>query len=138
MKKGYIAIHDADHRPPGENPRDEEEGGIASILVGTGHGQGQGHRGAGPVYGKTGDFSEHEIEFLTALAEQGGMAIERSRLIEQISKNINIFHDLAQRFNSSLDINTILDTLSQDLAHALGIKAVSGRLLDKEKRRSDS
>ena len=32
------------------------------------------------------DFSEKEIEFLTVLAEQGGMAIERAQLIERLTE----------------------------------------------------
>lgn len=82
---------------------------------------------------ETRQFSQDEIEFLTALAEQGGMAIEHARLLEKIRENTQLFHDLASNINATLDVRRIMHILSADVAEALGAKAASVRLLDKNK-----
>jgi GAF domain-containing protein len=80
----------------------------------------------------TRDFSRDEIEFLTALAEQGGMAIEHARLVEQIKKNTQLFHDMAAGINSTLDVKKIMHNLSAKMAEALEVKAASVRLLNED------
>jgi GAF domain-containing protein len=79
------------------------------------------------------DFSEKEIEFLTVLAEQGGMAIERAQLIEKLRNNTRIFLDMAASITASTDIKTILQTLTEDVAKAIGVKAATIRLLDENR-----
>ena len=54
------------------------------------------------------DFSPDEIEFLMALAEHRGTAIQRARLMERIRKNSMFFLDLSSSINSSLDVRKIL------------------------------
>jgi GAF domain-containing protein len=76
------------------------------------------------------DFSEREIEFLTVLAEDGGMAIEKAQLIEKLRNNTRIFRDIATHITASTDIKTILQTLTEDVAKAIGVKAATIRLLD--------
>ena len=79
------------------------------------------------------DFSEKEIEFLTVLAEQGGMAVERAQLIERLRNNARIFLEMASSITASTDIKTILQTLTEDVAKALGVKAATIRLLDENR-----
>jgi GAF domain-containing protein len=62
------------------------------------------------------------------------MAIEHARLVEQIRRNTDLFLNLSTNINSSLDIRDILDILTVDVARAFGVKAVSVRLLDREKK----
>jgi GAF domain-containing protein len=76
------------------------------------------------------DFSEREIEFLTVLAEQGGMFIEKAQLIEKLRNNTRIFRDIATHITASTDIKTILQALTEDVAKAIGVKAATLRLLD--------
>ena len=134
LKRGYIAVHDATKDSRIQSHEIKRAEGVASILV-------------VPVMVKdrligvlalyTAEpriFSNEEIEFLSALAEQGGMAIENARLVEQIRKNTKLFHDLSASMNSSLDVKKIMETMSVDIAGAFGIKAVTVRLLDKEKK----
>jgi len=78
------------------------------------------------------DFSKDEIDFLSALAEQGGIAIEQARLLGRIQKNATLFLDLASHINSSLDIKKILNNLTVDICQALGMKGAAIRLLDKD------
>lgn len=76
------------------------------------------------------DFSEKEIEFLTVLASGGGMAIERAALVEKLRNNTRIFLDMAKNIMASTDITTILQTLTEDVAKAIRVKAATLRLLD--------
>jgi GAF domain-containing protein len=70
--------------------------------------------------------------FLTALAEQGGIAIDRARLIEHIRRNSRLFHDLSAGINASLDFKQIIETLTVDLGHAFKARGVSVLLLDED------
>jgi GAF domain-containing protein len=79
------------------------------------------------------DFSEKEIELLSALAEQGGMAIQHARLVDQMRENTRLFLDLSTNINSSLDIKKIFHILSADIAETLRVKASSILLVDEEK-----
>ncbi|HWR67466.1 MAG TPA: GAF domain-containing protein [Desulfomonilia bacterium] len=133
MKKGYIAIHDATADPRVKTHELKKREGIASILVVPVIVKDK-VKGVLTLYTASPRiFSEDEIGFLTALAEQGGLAIERARLVTQITQNIRIFTSIAQGLNESLDIKVIMERLSVDMAGALGVKAVSVRLIDKEK-----
>lgn len=134
MKKGYIAIHDATADPQAQHREIKKKEGIASILVVPVMVKDR-VIGVLTLYTSTKrTFTADEIEFLKALAEHGGMAIERARLVDQITRNTEIFNNLALRINESLDIKTIMEHLSKDVAKALGIKAVTVRLLDKDKQ----
>ncbi len=132
LKGGYLAIKDATTDPRVENHDLKKAEGIASILdvpvmvrdkvIGV----------LALYTSDVRDFSGDEIEFLAALAEQGGMAIQRSRLLERIEKNSMLFLDLASNINSSLDVKKILHNLTVDLSEALGMKGAIIRLLNKE------
>ena len=134
MKQGYIAIHDATKDTRVKTHELKKKEGIASILVVPVMVK-ERVKGVLSLYtGKPRIFSQEEIQFLTALAEQGGLAIERARLIMQITRNIRIFTNIAEGLNESLDIKVIMERLSKDMARAMGVKAVSVRLIDKEKQ----
>jgi GAF domain-containing protein len=79
-------------------------------------------------------FSQGEIDFATAMAEQGGMAIEHARLFELIKKNTRLFLDLAVNINSSLNMKQVLDILTAQVAEALKVKASSILLINEDKR----
>ena len=79
------------------------------------------------------DFSHDEVDFLTALAEQGGMAIEQARLFDQLRENTRMILDLAAGINSSLDLKKIFHIVSADIAEVMKVKASSTLLIDKEK-----
>ena len=132
LKGGYLTIRDATTDPRVENHEAKKAEGIASLLdvpvmvmdkvIGV----------LALYTAEPRDFSTEEVEFLTALAEQGGMAIERARLLERIRSNSMLFLDLASAINSSLDVKKILNNLTVDLSEALGMKGVIIRLLNKE------
>jgi GAF domain-containing protein len=132
LKEGYLFARDATTDPRLENHEAKKAEGIASILdvpvMVRDHAI-----GVLALYtASPREFSETDIDFLSALAEQGGMAIERARLFERINRNSKLFFNLASNINSSLDIKNILHILTTDLGEALGIKGVSIRLLKKD------
>ena len=130
MKKGFIHYRDAVSDPRAENREQKKAEGIASVLVVPVKVKDQ-FIGTMALYtAEARDFSKPEIEFLTVLAEQGGMAIENAQLIEGMRKNAQIFLDVATKVISSLDVKEILQTLTRDVAKAMGVKAASIRLLD--------
>jgi len=132
LKNGYISIYDATTDDRIESHATKKEEGIASILVVPVlvHAS---PIGVLSLY--TEDprkFTENEIAFLTALAEQGGIAIDRARLIEHIRRNSRLFHDLSAGINASLDFKQIMNTLTVALGHSFKAKGVSVLLLDED------
>jgi GAF domain-containing protein len=132
MKEGYLHARDATTDPRLEHHKSKKAEGIASILIVPVLVKGKAIGVLSLYTLKPRDFSEEEIEYLTALAEQGGMAIEQARLIEKIRWNTKLFHDLATNINSTLDVKTIFQTLTADIAKGLGVKASSILLVDKD------
>lgn len=133
-EKGYLHSHDAASDPRLEDHEGKKAEGIASMLIVPV--KVMDHIiGALSLYtSDTRDFTKDEIDFLAALAEQGGIAIEKSRLVDQIRRYTRLFHDLAASINSSLDLKTIFKTLTEETAKALGVKASSILLINKEKK----
>ena len=132
LKGGYLAIKDATTDPRVENHEGKKAEGIASILDVPVTVK-EKAIGVLALYTATPrDFSQEEIDFLTALAEQGGMAIERTRLLDRIRNNSSLFLNLAANINASLDINRVLHILTADMCEALGMKGVMIRLLNKQ------
>lgn len=130
LKGGYLAFRDATKDPRLENPEAKKTEGIASILSVPVIVKDK-PIGVLSLYTNTPrDFSKDEIDFLSALAEQGGLAIEQARLFEQLRDNTRLFLDLTASINSSLDIKKILHILSADIAEALDVKAASILLID--------
>jgi GAF domain-containing protein len=132
LKGGYLSFYDATTDPRLENLEAKKAEGIASILsvpvmvkektIGILSLYTAEHR----------DFSKDEIDFLSALADQGGIAIEQSRLFERINQNSMLFLDLASNMNSTLDIKQVLHILTAEISEALEMKGVLIRLLNHE------
>jgi GAF domain-containing protein len=134
LKDGCISIYDATTDDRIENHTAKTEEGIASILVVPVlvH---DSPIGVLSLYtGKPRKFNKNEIAFLTALAEQGGIAIDRARLIEHIRRNSRLFYDLSAGINASLDFKQIIETLTVDLGHSFKAKGVSIMLLDEDQK----
>ncbi len=133
LKKGYMVVKDATKDPRIENPDAKKKEGIVSLLVIPVLVTGKTIGVLSLYTANPREFTEDEIAFASALAEQGGMAIEHARLLNRISDNIKIFLDLTTNINSSLELKTILQTLTEDVANAIGVKAASIRLLNDDR-----
>jgi GAF domain-containing protein len=132
LKGGYLSFYDATTDSRLENLAAKKTEGIASILTVPVMVK-EKTIGILSLYtAKHRDFSKDEIDFLSALADQGGIAIEQSRLFERINQNATLFLDLASSINSTLDILQVLHILTAETCEALGLKGVLIRLLNHE------
>jgi len=133
MKDGFIYYHDATTDPRLKNRDKKKAEGIGSILVVPAKVKGELIGVLAMYTSKIREFDKEEIEFLRVLAEQGGLAIENARLVEKLRSNTRLFLNLAANIAASLDIRAILQTLTEEVAKSLGVKAASIRLLNDEK-----
>ncbi|MGD8701968.1 MAG: GAF domain-containing protein [Desulfosarcina sp.] len=131
-KEGHLAFPDATTDPRLENHAAKKKEGIASLLTVPVRVQDRTIGVLSLYTGTRREFEPEEIEFLQALAEQGGMAIEKTRLLNRIEKNSMLFLELASNINSSLDIQQVLSNLTENICDTLGMKAALIRLLDED------
>lgn len=131
-KKGHLYISDATNDPDVEHHDAKKAEGIKSILVVPVIVRDKPIGLLALYTREVKKFSRKEIDFLTALASQGGRAIEHARLLERIQKNSLLFLELVSSINSSLDIEKILHILTTEICQALGMKGVSIRLLNED------
>jgi GAF domain-containing protein len=132
LKEGHLAFEDATKDPRLENHAAKAKEGIASILTVPVRVEDQTIGVLSLYTAKKRKFTGAEIEFLDALADQGGVAIEKTRLLERIQSNALLFLDLASAINSTLDIKEVLHTLTVKVSENLGMKGAALRLLDEE------
>lgn len=133
LKGGFLHIKDATTDPRVEHHDSKKAEGIASILDVPVMFKDKAIGVLALYTSSPKDFNADEIAFLTALAEQGAMAIEHARLLDRIRTNSMLFLDLAASINSSLDIRKILHILTAETCQALGMQGALIRL-----RRADS
>jgi GAF domain-containing protein len=133
LKTGFLSFRDATTDPRLENHDAKKADGIASILTVAVKVQSRTIGVLSLYTASQRDFARDEIDFLCALAEQGGMAIEKTRLLDRIRKNASIFLELTSSLNSSLDIKHILNDMTAKVSNALGMKGVDVRMLSQGK-----
>ena len=132
IKGGHLYIPDATSDPRVENHDMKKAEGIASILDVPVIVQDKAIGILALYTAKLRTFDQEEIDFMTALAEQGGRAIEYARLLDRTRKNSRLLLELIASINSSLDIRNILHSLTAETCKALGMKAVSIRLINED------
>ncbi len=132
LKNGHLAFEEATKDPRLENHDAKAKEGIASILTVPVRVKDQLIGILSLYTAKQRKFSAGEIEFLDALADQGGVAIEKTRLLERIQSNALMFLDLASSINSTFDIKQVLHILTATVCENLGLKGAAIRLLDED------
>jgi len=131
-KKGHLAFTDATSDPRLENHAAKKAEGIASLLTVPVRVQDRTIGVLSLYTAEKREFEPQEIEFLCALADQGGIAIENNRLHRRMQKNAMLFLGLAANINSSLDIHQVLNNLTVEICDKLGMRGAAIRLLDEE------
>ncbi|WP_419658621.1 GAF domain protein [Desulfosarcina variabilis str. Montpellier] len=129
---GYLDFTDATTDPRLENHDAKKAEGIASLLTVPVR---VSNRTIGVLSLYTGsrrEFNPEEIEFLQALADQGGIAIENNRLYQRMQKNAMLFLDLASNINSSLEIKEVFKNLTEIICYNLDMRGAAIRLLDED------
>jgi GAF domain-containing protein len=132
VNEGHLTFRDATSDPRLEHHDLKKAEGIASILSVPIRVKDKTIGILSLYTAETRDFETREIEFLSALADQGGMAIENARLFERVNRNAKLFHDLSTKINATLNIKAILQALTEETGRALGMKGVTTRLLNEK------
>ena len=132
-KKGHLFFADATSDPRLENHDAKKAEGIASLLTVPVTVKDRTIGILSLYTAEKREFNPQEIEFLRALAEQGGIAIENNRLHRRMHRNTMLFLDLTANINSSVDITDILNKLTVDICDKLGMKGAVIRLLDEDR-----
>ncbi len=72
-----------------------------------------------------GGWEKEDIEFVKAVADQVGLALENARLLEQTQKRAEREHlvaEITSKMRASNDPKEILETAKRELRQALGVK----------------
>lgn len=137
LKGNAIAIEDAADDTRIQYPAEAMQEGIKSILV-----------VPIPIRGKISGilrlltknkrkFDRHEIDFVAALAEQCGIAIENARIYEEQNRQLNYFkalYDISKKINSTHNLDEILNLIVTRLPEVMNLKACTIRLIESDKK----
>ncbi|MBN1889034.1 MAG: GAF domain-containing protein [Thermoflexales bacterium] len=83
-------------------------------------------------------FTQHDVDMLTAMSAQATIAIENQRLIEQSQRRAEheqLIRQITTRIRAARDIEGILQTTATELAHSVGVPRAIVRLTTGEKQR---
>jgi GAF domain-containing protein len=81
-------------------------------------------------------YSREEIDFVAALGEQCGIAIENARIFKEQQIQLNYFkamHDIGRTINATYELDTILDLIVTRLPAVMNLKAATIRLIGSDK-----
>lgn len=80
-------------------------------------------------------YTDEDLRFVTAIAEQAAIAINNARLFEKtVSKEkqyLRVFEEVTKAVSSTLDPREVLDLIVRKLPAVMNLKAATIRLLDK-------
>jgi GAF domain-containing protein len=133
LKGEPILIEDAAHDERINYPEATREEGIQTILV-----------VPIPIRGKISGilrlltkrqraFRREEIDFVAALGEQCGIAIENARIFEEQKSQLNYFkaiHEIGKKINATYELDQILDLIVTRLPAIMNLKAATIRLIE--------
>lgn len=81
-------------------------------------------------------YTEEDLRFITAIAEQAAIAIINARTYEfSISKAkeyLRVFEEVTKTVTSKLELQDVLDTIVKKLPSVMGLRAATIRLLSKD------
>ncbi|MDP3481281.1 MAG: GAF domain-containing protein [Desulfoprunum sp.] len=83
-------------------------------------------------------FTAEEISFAMALAEQTGIAISNGRMFKQLEHQVNFLwevQEISKLVGSTLDLDTVLQTIVELLPRSLGAQGCTIRLLTPQANR---
>ncbi len=136
LKGEPIVVEDAAEDDRINYPEETRKEGIRSILV-----------VPIPIRGKINgilrlltkrprSFRPEEIDFVTALADQCGIAIENARIFKYQQIQLNYFkaiHEIGKTINATYELDKILDLIVTRLPAVMNLKAATIRLIEEHK-----
>jgi GAF domain-containing protein len=78
-------------------------------------------------------YNQVEINFVTALGEQCGIAIENARIFNELQTQLNYFkviHEISKEINATYELDKILDLIVTRLPAVMNLKAATIRLIE--------
>jgi GAF domain-containing protein len=133
LKGEPIVIEDATLDPRIKYPEATKQEGIKSILV-------VPIPIRGKIYGilrlltkNSRSYNKDEIDFVTALGEQCGIAIENARIFNEQQAQLNYFkaiHEIGKKINETYELDKILDLIVTRLPAVMNLKAATIRLIE--------
>jgi GAF domain-containing protein len=136
LKGEPIFIDDAVQDPRIKYPEATRQEGIKSILVVPIPIRGQINGILRLLNRSPRSYDQDEIDFLTALGEQCGIAIENARIFEEQQTQLNYFkaiHAIGKMINSTYELDKILDFIVTRLPVVMNLKGATIRLIDEHK-----
>jgi GAF domain-containing protein len=136
LKGEPILISNATEDPRINYPEATKQEGIQTILVVPIPIRGKINGILRLLCKETRSFSKEEIEFVTALGEQCGIAIENARIFEEQQIQLNYFktiHEIGKAINATYELDSILDLIVTRLPAVMGLKAATIRLFEEHK-----
>lgn len=128
-----VSVYDAASDPRINYSKSARQEGVKSILVAPIPIRGNISGVLRLLTRKYRHFDEKEIEFVTALAEQCGIAIENARIYEDQQRQLQFFKTLdkiGKALNSTLQFQEVLDLIVTRIPEIMDLKGCTIRLLD--------
>lgn len=83
-------------------------------------------------------YSDEDLKFISAIAEQGAIAIVNARRFEFAVSNekeyLRVFEEITKAVSSSLNLHEVLNMIVRKIPEVMGLKGSSLRLLNRETR----
>jgi GAF domain-containing protein len=134
-KNGYLLARDAASDPQLDHHEAKAREGIGSILI-------VPVKAVDRVIGiissysaEQRDFSPEDIDFVAAMGEQAGYAIEHARVVERLRENNRLLLDFTTSINSTLKLKNVLHILAADIAERFDVKGSSILLFDEQREK---
>jgi GAF domain-containing protein len=79
-------------------------------------------------------YTDEDLQFMSAIAEQAAVAIFNARRFETAVSNekeyLRVFEEITKAVSSTLDVNEVLDMIVKKIPKVMNLKAATVRLLD--------
>lgn len=140
LKEKPVAIYDVTADPRVYYRKEAEEEGIRSMLTLPIIARSKVIGILRLLTDKPRHFSQQDIDFAAALAEQCGTAIDNAHMYERKYKEtvyLKALQEISRAISSAMTLKEILDLIVRRIAEALQTDAATIRLLDPEKKRLD-
>ncbi|HSL60230.1 MAG TPA: GAF domain-containing protein [Desulfotignum sp.] len=136
LKGRPIVIEDAASDPRVQYPDATRKEGICAILVVPIAIRGQITGILRVLSKKPRTFNQDEINFVAALGEQCGIAIENARIFADQLTQLTYFetiHAISKKINTTYELDEILDLIVTRLPAVMNLKAATIRLMEENK-----
>ena len=139
MEGKTVSIYDIASDPYAKYKKEAQEEGISSILsvpIKTG----SDIIGILRMYtDKPVQYTDEDLKFITALAEQAAIAITNARTFESTVSRakdyLRVFKEVTRAVSSTLELNEVLDLIVKKLPETMNLKGATVRLLEEDGRR---